>query len=210
MKQLILTFLIFSGGLARALTATDVTIREGKILFQSKVLHPGCFRELSTELNGDALTMVVNIAFEKPNGEFIGRGCMTANKYFQPAFTKNGYLAYAEDKDAVKKLSKDPLLRFDGFGYKLAKKIDDKTFAVDVREFTTGSEDFLKTVLVQVVEESVIEITPDRKSISAKVISLRKIGEILNGTVNWQEKLQDAMKTWQKMEKDVKKKGEVI
>ena len=210
MKYFVLACLIFTGSFAHALEVSDIKIKDGKILFQGKDLHPGCFRQLSTAINGDALSMIVNIEFERPKNLFIGRGCMTANKLYRATFTKNGYLTYADDDNVLKKVTKDPLLRFDGYGYKLAKKIDDKTFAVDVRGFTTGSSDFLSTLLVRVVEHPVFLITPEGKSVSAKVIGLQKIGEILNGTVDWQEKLQDALKTWKRLDNEVKKKTETI
>lgn len=167
-------------------------------------------RAISSQLNGDAISMVVNIDFEKPEGQFIGRGCMSANQYYQKPFMRNDYLTYADDEKNLKNILKDPLLRFDGFGYKLAKKIDDNIFAVDVREFTTGSADFLTTLVVEVIESQFFMITPEGKSVSTTIVGLKKVGEVLKGTVNWQQKLDEALRIHKNFKKKSKNKSDII
>jgi hypothetical protein len=210
MKKIIVVCVLLFAWCSYASKISDITIKDNKILYKNKELHPGCMRAISSQLNGDAVSLVVNIEFETPDGEFIGRGCMSANQYHQKPFVKNDYLTYVEDEKNLKNVLKDPLLRFDGFGYKLAKKIDDNLFAVDVREFTTGSSDFLTTIVVEVVANDVFSISPEGKAVSTTVIGLKKIGEILKGTVNWQEKLNDALKTHRNLEKKLKNKPGVI
>lgn len=173
-------------------------------------MHPGCLREITSALNGDAVSLIVNIEFEKPEGQFVGRGCMSANQYNQDSFVRNDYLVYVEDGQDVKAILKDPRLKFNGFGYKLSKKIDDKILAIDVREFTTGSADFLTTIVVEIVENSVFNITPEGKTTVTAVVGLKKIGEVLKGTVNWQEKLNEALKIRKNTEKKAKNKSELI
>lgn len=156
--KLITTVVLLYGLLSQA---SEVTIKDNKILYKDKELHPGC---------------------------------MSANQYNQKPFMRNDYFVYVNDEKNIKNILKDPLLRFDGFGYKLAKKIDDKIFVIDVREFTTGSADFLTTLVVEVVENQFFKITPEGKSVSTTVVGFKKIGEVLSGIVNWQEKLNEALK----------------
>lgn len=205
--KLIATFLLLYGFLSYA---SDITIKDKKIFYKDKELHPGCIRAISTQLNGDATSMIVNIEFEKPQGQFVGRGCMSANQYYQKSFMRNDYLAYVDNEKNIKDILKDPLLRFDGFGYKLAKQIDDKIFAIDIREFTAGSADFLTTIVIEVVENQFFNITPDGKAVSTTVIGLKKVGEVLKGTVDWQEKLNDALKMQKNFEKKTKNKWDLI
>ncbi|MES2802318.1 MAG: hypothetical protein V4654_07490 [Bdellovibrionota bacterium] len=205
--KLITAFLLLYGFLSHA---ADINIKNKKIFYKDKELHPGCIRAISSQLNGDATSMIVNIEFEKPNGQFIGRGCMTANQYYQKPFMRNDYLTYVDDEKNIKDILKDPILRFDGFGYKLAKKIDDKIFAIDIREFTTGSADFLTTVVVELVENPFFSITPEGKAVSTTVVGLKKVGEVLKGTVNWQEKLNEALKNRKTLEKKTKNKLDLI
>lgn len=185
---------LFGWCFVQASGTSDISVRNNKILYKDEELHPGCLRTISSQLNGDEIALIVNIDFQTAKGQFIGRGCMSANQYFQTPFIRNDYLTYVEDEKNIKNILKDPLLRFDGFGYKLAKKIDDAVFAIDVREFTTGSSDFLTTLIVEVVENPVFSISPDGKTTSATVIGLKKIGEVLKGTVNWQEKVNEGLK----------------
>ena len=210
MKILIASFVLFFGFFSQAQEASDITIKDNKIFYKEKELHPGCLKAISSQLNGDAVSMIVNIDFGKPDGHFIGRGCMHANQYHQNPFMKSDYWTYAEDEKKLKDILKDPLLRFDGFGYKFSKRIGDKVFAIDVREFTTGSADFLSTIVVEVVENPIFLISPEGKTVSSTALGLKKIGEVLKGTVNWQEKLNEALKTREKFEKKPKKKAEII
>ncbi len=205
--KFITTFILLFGLLSYA---SEITIKDNKIFYKDKELHPGCIRAISSQLNGDATSMIANIEFEKPSGQFVGRGCMSANQYYQKPFMRNDYFTYVDDEKNLKDILKDPLLRFDGFGYKLAKKINDEIFAIDVREFTAGSADFLTTIVVEVVENPFFKITPDGKSISTTVVGFKKIGEVLKGTVNWQEKLNESLKIHKNFKKKSRNKPDVI
>lgn len=207
MKISIILLLLLCGFLSYG---SDVSVKDKKILYKNKEMHPGCLREITTALDGDAVSLIVNIEFEKPEGQFVGRGCMSANQYNQNLFVRNDYLVYVEDDQDIKAILKNPRLKFNGFGYKLAKKIDDKILAVDVCEFTSGSADFLTTIVVEIVENSVFNITPDGKTAETTVVGFKKIGEVLKGTVNWQEKLNEALKSRKNTEKKAKIKSDLI
>lgn len=211
MKIIIGLLAFFLSGLfVMAQESSDITIKDNKIFYKTKELHPGCIKAISSQLNGDAISMIVNVDFGKSEGHFVGRGCMNANQYFQTPFIRNEYWAYAEDEANLKNILKDPLLRFDGFGYKFSKQVKEKVFAIDVREFTTGSADFLSTIVVEVVENPVFLISPEGKTVSTKALGLKKVGEVLKGTVNWQEKINEALKIRQEYHKKPKKNSEVI
>jgi len=205
--RLITAFILLFGLLSNA---SEISIKDNKILYKDKELHPGCIKAISSQLNGDATSMVVNIDFEKTDGQFMGRGCMKANQYYQKPFLRNDYLTYVDDEKNLKDILKDPLLRFDGFGYKLAKKNNDDVFAIDVREFTTGSADFLTTIVVEVVQNTFFIVTPEGKTASTTVVGLKKIGEVLKGTVNLQQKIDEALKERKNIEKKIKKDSELI
>lgn len=210
MKKIIFLLAVLFSFTSQTAEISDFAIKDNKILYKNKELHPGCLRQISSQLNGDAVSLIVNIDFEKPNGQFVGRGCMNANQYDQNPFMRNDYFTYVYDEKNLKEILKNPKLSFDGFGYKLSKNIDDKIFVVDIREFTTGSADFLTTLVVEVVENLVFKITPDGKTVSGTVVGLKKIGEILKGTVNWNEKLNEALKMHKQFKNKSKNKSDII
>jgi hypothetical protein len=210
MKNLIVGLFLVLSISSYAQESSDISIKDNKIFYKGKELHPGCLKSISSQLNGDAVSMTVNIDFGKSEGHFVGRGCMNANEFHQTPFMKSDYWTYADDEKNLKDILKDPLLRFDGFGYKFSKKMSDKVFAIDVREFTTGSSDFLSTIVVEIVENPFFLISPEGKTVSSNVLGMKKIGEVLKGTVNWQEKLNEALKVREKFEKKPKKKSEII
>lgn len=172
----------------------DVTTQGAQILYQGRTLHPGCFRLLSTQLNGDDTNLVVNVEIERPDKKFIGRGCMSANALSQSTFDRSEYLTYAYSKDALEKAKKDPLFRFDGFGYKLKKKIKENVYAVDIREFTAGSNDFLATLIVEVSDHTLVKVNPKGDITEGRVVSLRKLGTLLHGVVSFEQKIRELLK----------------
>ncbi|MGZ3692294.1 MAG: hypothetical protein ACXVAX_12370 [Pseudobdellovibrio sp.] len=202
-KALVVVLLIINVKTVFALDSIEV--KDGKLMYGKEQIHPGCIEMLATELNGDSLTQTVNIDFEKPDNFFIGRGCVTANRFYKKPFEYQGLWAYSADEN-VKPAKKDAPVSFNGFGYKVNKKISDKIFALDTRTITQGSADFLSTILVEVTDQVTLDVSLEKEVHAAHVISLKKIGEILKGTVNWSEKLADGLKLRDEMLKSMEKK----
>lgn len=148
------------------MVASSYANEESKLIkrftLEGKPIHPGCVRELITELNGDDIVSSVHIT-----RTFL-RGCQDSNKYHQEINIKENILSYEDKEEGVR------------FGYSLIRELKDSIFLVLARDAVDGSMGSSNEILILSLEnEPIYEFTDKGKWDKRLVIKIKKLGSLL-------------------------------
>ena len=109
-------------------------------MYGGQPIHPGCIRELVSEVNGDHIVGSVNL------GRTPGRGCDRSNRYLPEGLAKeDGYLIYTDPGTGVR------------FGYRHRARLAPGLHHLDIREISTGSFTYVDSVVVRFDSQPVLE-----------------------------------------------------
>ena len=109
-------------------------------MYGGQPIHPGCIRELVSEVNGDHIVGSVNL------GRTPGRGCDRSNRYLPEGLAKeDGYLIYTDPGTGVR------------FGYRHRARLAPGLHHLDIREISTGSFTYVDSVVVRFYSQPVLE-----------------------------------------------------
>jgi len=127
-----------------------------RFTFDGEMIHPGCIRELITELNGDDIVSSIHIT-----RTFL-RGCQDSNKYHQEVNIDNNLILFKDDEGSK-------------FGYSLIRELDDSKFLIKTIEFIDGSLGrSVEILILSLEEEPIYEFTSEGKWEKKLVKKLKK------------------------------------
>lgn len=144
--------------------------KDNGILYNFKgvetLINPGCFKELTTELNGDNVVASVNLSVADI------RSCMNSNKYSDKIYTKDGWVVSKMPANSSE--SKNEL----AFGYRHLKDLGNGLHIISVYEEVDGSMgSFSSKLLVRFVKKTIFTLN-NQKLTNKTVDVIERIGEI--------------------------------
>lgn len=146
-----------------AMVVSSYANEESKLIkrfaFKGTPIHPGCVRELITELNGDDIVSSVHIT-----RTFL-RGCQDSNKYHQEINIKENIVSYEDKEKGIR------------FGYSLIRELDDSIFLVLTRDAVDGSMgSYSEILIIGLVNDPIYEFTDEGKWDRRLVVKIHKLG----------------------------------
>jgi len=127
-----------------------------RFTFDGEMIHPGCIRELITELNGDDIVSSIHIT-----RTFL-RGCQDSNKYHQEVSVDDNSISFTDDEGLK-------------FGYSLIRELRDSKFLIKTIEFIDDSLGrSVEILILSLEEEPIYEFTSEGKWEKKLVKKLKK------------------------------------
>jgi hypothetical protein len=147
---------------------------EQRMMFEGERVHPGCIRELVTELDGDDIVSSVYIS-----GTFF-RGCQDSNEHSERISIgrSSAEIGYRDDETEVE------------FSYEVLGVFDRETYLVRTTQFVEGSMGASVEIVILRFEDSTIFQIDEGKWQEKTVTKMTKIGSL------YEEDLEDFVEAY--------------